>query len=317
MLPRMVAVRSLHRPLLAALAMAAGLSLATSASSATARSSHPAPVCVVWAGHPRCVAWHLADTWSRPPAIYVNSWRPWSSQSSIVATAAWFRTGSTLLALYPGYKVPLPSALPRGPEMVPPTARGSLLATFNGGFYEVDAAGGFYTNGTLYAPLRPGLATVVRRTNGRVDVVAWTGGARPPAGVLLARQNLPLLVAAGRPTPASADNAAWGLTLYGVPAVWRSALGVDAAGNLVYAAAPDLTSSMLAALMVQLHCVRAMELDINPEWPVLITYGGPGAAAPLMQTPNPNQIPTRYLSVSTKDFFAVYRTSTPGAPQPW
>ncbi|MGC8498179.1 MAG: phosphodiester glycosidase family protein [Acidimicrobiales bacterium] len=305
------------RRLLAALSVGA-LTLSAGAASAAPVGArvHP-PVCVVWSGHLRCTPWHPVDTWASVTSVLITSWRPWSSQSTIVATAAWFNARSTLLALYPGYKVPGPSALDRGPEMVPPSARRSLLATFNGGFYEVDAAGGFFAHQTLYAPMRRGLATVVRYRSGRVDVMTWTGGPRPPATVVLARQNLPLLVAAGRPTPASADNAAWGVTLYGAPAVWRSALGVDASGNLVYAAAPGLTSSMLAALMVQLHCVRAMELDINPEWPVLITYGGPGAAGATMQTPNPNQIPTRYLAVSTKDFFALYASRTPGAPQPW
>lgn len=227
------------------------------------------------------------------------------------------RSATTQIALYPGYKGPGDTALPRGPEMVPTQARGRLLATFNSGFYEADHAGGFYVNHTLYFAMVRGEATLVRYTNGTVDVVTWRGGARPGPNVLMARQNLTLLVANSRPTPLAANNAAWGLTLHGAPAVWRTALGVDAAGNLIYAAAPAQTSWSLAHVMVELGCVRAMELDINPEWPIFVTYGAPGAASPTLDVPNPNQIPGRFLYSSTKDFFALYSATSPGAAQPW
>jgi Phosphodiester glycosidase len=283
--------------------------------------SRPAPVCVAGAttgAPPVCTPWRARDTWAGASApVYTTTFAPNRAQPQVLAHAAWIRSSSTDLALYLGYKGPGPTSLPRGPEMVPPQVRSRLLATFNSGFYEMDAAEGFYVNHTLYFPMIDGQATVERLTNGRVDIVRWTGGPRPAGNVVMARQNMPLLVNAGRPTPLSADNAAWGSTLGGVPAVWRSALCVDAQGNLTYAAAPDQTSASLAAVMVQLHCVRAMQLDINPEWPIFVVYGGPGAASPAMAVANPNQIPTRFLYVSTKDFFAVYLSRRPGEPQPW
>lgn len=277
-----------------------------------AANGHPARTAEV------CAPWRARDRWAgASPPVETTVFRPDPAQPAVVAYAAWINSATTDLALYPGYEGPGPTALPRGPEMVPPSARARLLAAFNAGFYEHDAAGGFYVNHTLYYPMIDGLATVVRFSDGRVDVVRWTGGPHPPPDVVMARQNLPLLVNAGRPTPLSADNAAWGLTLGGVPAVWRSALGIDAHGNLIYAAAPAQTSATLAAVMVRLHCVRAMELDINPEWPIFVTYGGPGAASPLLAVDNPNQIPTRFLTVTTKDFFAVYVSRRPGEPEPW
>ena len=100
-------------------------------------------------------------------------------------------------------------------------------------------------------------------------------------------------------------------------AVWRSALGVDAQGNLIYAAAPLQTGQSMAVIMSRLHCVRAMELDINPEWPIMVTYGQRGAGSPQLFVPNPNQIPGRFLYTSTKDFFAVFTSTHPGEPQPW
>ncbi len=265
-----------------------------------------------------CSVWTARDVWSGSPAsVYTTSFAPLAAQPAVKAYASWIRTSSTDLALYLGYEGPGATALPRGPEMVPPSSTSRLLATFNSGFYEQDQAAGFYVNHTLYFPMVKGLATVVRYTNGSVDVVAWSGGARPGADVVMARQNLSLLVNNARPTPTASNNAAWGLTLHGAPAVWRTALGIDAHGNLVYVAVSDVTAAQLAQAMVELHLVRGMELDINPEWPIFVTYAAAGAKGPSLDVPNPNQIPNRFLYSSTKDFFALYVSNRPGEAQPW
>ena len=279
----------------------------------------PTSVCVpTQAAAPTCAVWTARDVWSGTPAsIYTTSFTPFPAQPTVKAYASWIRTSSTDLALYLGYEGPGATTLPRGPEMVPPSSTSRLLATFNSGFYEQDQAAGFYVNHTLYFPMLKGLATVVRYTNGTVNVVSWTGGARPGANVVMARQNLPLLVNNAQPTPAASNNAAWGLTLHGAPAVWRTALGIDVNGNLVYVAVSNVTAAQLAQTMVELHLVRGMELDINPEWPIFVTYAAPGAKSPSLDVPNPNQIPNRFLYSSTKDFFAVYVANRPGEAQPW
>jgi hypothetical protein len=262
--------------------------------------------------------WTEADTWDAgPPAILTTTFRPDPTQPGVTAYAAWIRTSGAQLALYPGYKGPGPTGLDRGPEMVPAAARTSLLATFNSGFYEADSAGGFYTHGTLYFPMIDGLATVVAYRDSRVDVIDWTGGPDPGPDVVMARQNLPLIVDGGEPTPSLDTSFKWGVTLHGALAVWRTALGVDAEGNLIYLAAPNQTAPTLARALVEAGAVRGMELDINPAWPIFVTYGGPGAASPALFVPNPNQVPNRFLYSSTKDFFAVYVRSAAAAGPPW
>jgi hypothetical protein len=258
------------------------------------------------------------DTWQGgTPAILTTTVRPDPADPGITAYVAWIRASSTQLALYPGYKGPGSTNLDRGPEMVPISARASLLATFNSGFYESDAAGGFYTHGTLYFPMIDGLATVVAYTDGRIDVVDWSGGPKPGPDVVTARQNLSLMVDSGQATAAVSVASNWGLTLHGAPAVWRTALGVDRGGNLIYVAAPAETAPSLAHLLVDVGAVRAMELDINPEWPIFVTYSGSGATGPSLFVPNPNQIPNRFLYPSTKDFFAVYVRGASSTEPPW
>jgi hypothetical protein len=262
--------------------------------------------------------WAPVDNWSPgPPAILTTTFRPDPARPDVVAYAAWIRTGATQLALYPGYKGPGSTTLDRGPEMVPQAAWPDLLATFNSGFYEEDSAGGFYVHGTLYFPMVDGLATVVAYADGSVDVVDWHGGATPGPGVVMARQNLPMLVDGGHPTATASVPADWGVTLGGVPDVWRTGLGVDAHGNLLYVAAPDQSAASLARILVAVGAVRAMQLDINPEWPIFVTYAGAGATAPTLFVPNPNQIPNRFLYPSTKDFFAVYQRLPGVVAQPW
>ena len=62
----------------------------------------------------------------------------------------------------------------------------------------------------------------------------------------------------------------------------------------------------LASIMIHAGAVRAMELDINAEWPSFITYTGPHAAGAANILPGMAQSPERYLTPDDRDFFAVY-----------
>jgi hypothetical protein len=263
--------------------------------------------------------WHRASRWAgNPPALLVTTLQFNPNDSTDTAYIAWVRGARTQLALYPGDKNPPSTNLPRGPMQVPPFARGRLVAAFNSGFYLNDAPGGFFVNGHLYSPMRAGLATVVQYRNGQLDITSWHGGRRPAANIVMARQNLDLFVDAGYVNPALDASQRWGSTLHGAPAVWRTGIGVDRHGNLLYVAAPNQTAPTLARLLVRAGAVRAMQLDINPAWPIFVTYAGAGAHNPSLFVPNPQQVPDRFLFTSTKDFFAVYlRTATTVANEPW
>jgi uncharacterized protein YigE (DUF2233 family) len=94
-------------------------------------------------------------------------------------------------------------------------------------------------------------------------VTAWHGGPDAGPGVTFARQNLPLIVNHGRPNPNLSDGPEWGATRGNAVLGWRSAVGVDRHGNLIYAPADDQTVGSLAAIMIRAGAVRAMELDID------------------------------------------------------
>jgi Phosphodiester glycosidase len=246
--------------------------------------------------------WHPAG-----PGVLVTEFRTELDYPRIVAYVAWFDHTRTSVAWYPGRYEP-PNAPVRGPIEVPFGQRWRLLATFNGGFIHTDGNNGSSINGMGYEPLRDGLATLVQYRNGRVDVRSWTGGPVAPKTIAFARQSLPLIVDNGRLNPALNDSSQWGFTLGNAVRVWRTGAGIDRRGNLIYAAADSQTVITLARILQRAGAVRAMQLDINPEWPTLITYThSHGAIDPTKIVPNVQQPSTRYLVPDDRDFFAVYR----------
>ena len=240
------------------------------------------------------------------PAIRTAEYRPSRDYPRIVAYLAWVDHRQTQLALYPGRYQP-PSHQPRGPMMVPSGQRWRLLATFNSGFTWDDGRGGFALDGRSYTPLSKGMGTLVGYRDGRVDIVSWRGGTGPGPIVAFARQNLPLIVDHGRPNPNLSDSQQWGYTLGNAVMVWRSAVGIDRHGNLIYAAADHQTVRTLAAILVRAGAVRAIELDINAEWPTFNVYAHYGGNDPSKLVPNSMQAATRYLSPDDRDFFVIYR----------
>ncbi|HME03674.1 MAG TPA: hypothetical protein VKG38_11685 [Solirubrobacteraceae bacterium] len=239
------------------------------------------------------------------PPILVSTLRDQPEYPRVVAGLAWINTKRTTLTLDPGRLEPS-VPIPRGAMEVPTAARSRLLATFNSGFKLSDSHGGFAVNGHTYAPLRDGQGTLVGYEDGRVDVVDWRYGASIPRGVAFARQNLPLIVYEGRPSPEIANDSEWGATVGNAILVWRSAIGVDKHGNLIYAAGEDQTVASLARALIRAGAIRAMELDINSYWVTFNTYGAPGAEDPSKLLEGMERPATRYLEADDRDFFAVY-----------
>jgi hypothetical protein len=247
----------------------------------------------------------FADGPSHPPVL-VTSFRSDPNYPQMVAGVAWIDHKQTTTWLYPGISEPSVSLPSRGPEEVPMSKRHGLVATFNSGFKLADSQGGFAEGRHTYAPMQPHIATFIRYRNGRVDIRSWAGGTDAGSRITYARQNLPLIVNHGRQNPNLSDGPEWGATLGNAIRVWRSGVGIDRHGNLIYAAANDQTVGSLAAILIRAGAVRAMELDINTYWTSFITYRYPGARHPANLLASMDRSPERYLTPDDRDFFAVY-----------
>ena len=135
-------------------------------------------------------------------------------------------------------------------------------------------------------------------------------------GVTTVLQNLVPIVDNGQPAPDATyhDSQIWGATLGANTVVARSGVGVTASGALVYVAGPALTARSLAESLQRAGAVRAMTLDINPEW-VTFNFFAHSAVNPLLVTPSKlypqmQRPANRYLGPTheSRDFFMV---STP------
>jgi hypothetical protein len=242
------------------------------------------------------------------PAVLVTTYRSDPTYPRMVAGLAWVDQRKAKVFLIPGRYEP-PGSGPRGPMMVPLSDRSQLLATFNSGFRMEDITGGFYANGHLWKPLVKGMATAVGYGNGLMNVIPWAGGPTPGPGVVFARQNLPMIVQNGHPNPNLSDSSQWGATLGNAIRVWRSGLGIDKYGNLIYAAADQQTVGSLAQILIHAGAVRAMETDINYEWVTFISYAAPNGHMPTKLLGGIDHGGTRYLVPDDRDFFAVIARS--------
>jgi hypothetical protein len=252
-------------------------------------------------------SWQSIVSLHGQPAIQAAFLRPDAEHTSYLVGVAWLNQKLVKMVLHPGYRVPGTSGLSQ-PSQVPNSDRSRLLATFNSGFTMIDANGGYWQDGKSIVPLHSGAASMVLYKNGHMDVVKWTA-ANPGPDVAAVRQNLGLLVNNGVITPDvdSTTTTTWGATLGNKTYVWRSAVGVRKDGSLVFVVGASLSVRTLANIVHDAGAVRAMELDINPQWTNFITYThpSPGVAVPHMLTKDEQANPYRYLEPSSRDFVAV------------
>jgi hypothetical protein len=242
---------------------------------------------------------------ARPPAL-LTTFRSDPEYPQFVAGVAWLDSTRTELEYVPGTAEPPEPLEERGNGEVPAHLRRRLVATFNGGFPLETSNAGLIYRGKVKEAMVNGIATIVRYRDGHTDIVKWNHGAGAPANVWFAKQNLPPIIYEGKLNPNLSDGPAWGETVNNAVRVWRSGLGIDAHGNLMYAAANYQTVESLAKVLQRAGAVRAIELDINEDWTSFISYRHPGGLEPSNLLPEMYRSPERYLSPDERDFFAVY-----------
>lgn len=240
------------------------------------------------------------------PALYTAFFRPDPHYPSVVAGVAWIRARSTIAHLVGGTREPGGHRWPGGAH-VPPSDIPKLVATFNSGWKMSDTHGGFYLAGASAGQLRAGQASLVIDDSGAATVGQWARDVSMDPHVVAVRQNLALIVDHGRPVAGLAANSGqrWGSYENQHQYTWRSGVGVDAAGNLIYVAGANLTLPTLALALADAGVVRAMELDIHS---ALVSFASwtpsaPGHVVPTKLLPGMERPADRYLTADQRDFF--------------
>ena len=244
------------------------------------------------------------------PAIQVGFLRPDAQHTSYLAGIAIMQSSLLKFVQHPGFSEPGNMAKLGSSDQLQGSDLVGLAATFNSAFKIKDSLGGYYQNGVFVRPLVTGKAALVIYSDGQLDIGSWGSEVKMNSTVASVRQNLSLLIDNGVVTPNLNLSvlAKWGWTVKNAHFVWRSGIGVDAGGNVIYVAGNSLSVQSLADLLKTAGAVRAMELDINQDWISYMWY--PRSATNVIKDPIKlvafTRPPRRYFSPSSRDFFAVY-----------
>lgn len=187
-----------------------------------------------------------------------------------------------------------------------------VVAVFNGAFKQAAKGGGAMVDHVVLEPMLRGYMTIALNAAGRWEMGVW--GARnfptPGFGAIALRQNLAPLVQHGALTAAAQTSnwKFWGDPINENPLTARTGIGLDAQGNLIYVAtmtgvlAPTLARALIAA-----GALTAMQLDINPYWPILGASPSPlhknGVFS--VQLPGAEHNASIYASGWERDFFVA------------
>ncbi|HMC38389.1 MAG TPA: phosphodiester glycosidase family protein [Acidimicrobiales bacterium] len=244
--------------------------------------------------------------------MYEAQFRADTIYTSEITSAVWIDPLLIKVSMVPGRTEP-GGTWPH-PPYITPAELPAVAGAFNGGFRFQDAHGGFYLDGRPAVPLRTGAASLVIYNDGRVNVGSWGTDVTMTPKVSAVLQNLVLMVDGGVLSPSATynDTRVWGSTLGANVVVARSGVGVTASGALVYVAGPALTARTLAESLQRAGAVRAMTLDINPEWVTFNFFSHPDPSNPSLVVPsklypNMQRSASRYLGPTeeSRDFFML------------
>jgi hypothetical protein len=244
------------------------------------------------------------------PLLYTAYFRPDPAHPSVVAGVAEMRAGGSVAHLVAGTREPGGSGWPENAQ-VPASAVPSLVATFNSGFMMRDISGGFYADGRTVGSLVDGQASLVIDRQGNATVAQWGRDVAMNPNIAAVRQNLALVVDGGNPVGGLDVNAhgKWGSASSQLQYTWRSGVGVDAAGNLIYVAGNGMTLTTLATSMVDAGIVRGMQLDIHTGMQSFASWqpdAGGHSSTPTKLLPGMTRPADRYLVADQRDF--IYLT---------
>lgn len=237
--------------------------------------------------------------------------RPDQDRSYAITTIIQVDMSKMKIGAVAGIKQPGGPVGKPGPGVVPKdiVENGSLVAAFDGGFQYRDGEYGMIVGSTTYLPLKNDLATAVGYSDGSMKIIHYNGQ-NLGNKVVFIRQNCPMLVENGELAAADVKNKKlWGRTPSAAIYTWRSGMGINKEGNLLFAVGNNLTPETLAAALKSAGAVNAMQLDINPFWVRfnIFTPTGAGKYSSTTLTKDLKNGQEAYLNGDDKDFFYLYK----------
>ena len=240
--------------------------------------------------------------------IWATSIRPLAEAGSVVASVVEIDQTHLRAGLFNGAEEP--GGTWKRANRVPAELQPALLAAMNGGFRFEHIKGGYKTEGVEVKPLKLGDATLAVGTDGHLALGEFGRDIKDDGSWISLRQNLILIVDHGKSqVQKGIDQGVWWGADYGNAVyVPRSAACQMADGRLAYVLVGKVNATQLAQSLINIGCVKGMQLDINGTWPVFFTFG-PDDTGNLIGHFVDKRMggnPYRYLKGSTKEFFAFF-----------
>lgn len=260
----------------------------------------------------------------RPVVLYKTMVHPDPRRSFAVLAVIAIALEAFELHLVAGTHEPSSYRVPRAERtgLIDPGDADELVAAFNGGFRATHGQYGMMLDGVEYLPPRPVACTLARYDGGELRIGTWTRLEPTRSVMTYYRQTPPCLVEDGV-THARLQHdeyaKGWGATVSGDTVIRRSAVGLDASGQVLYYGLGDgLTAQAIARGMKAVGADAAALLDVNYSYPRFLLYRqpAPGAKPVAVAAIIPTleyQRDEYVIRPSRRDFFYLTRTADESA----
>lgn len=252
--------------------------------------------------------WTLIASAGGHPALWATSIRPFPAAGGVVASMAVIDQTYLRAGLFNGDEEPGGDWV--RDDRVPPELYASLVAAMNSGFRFEHISGGYVTEGRTLKALRDGDATIAIGRDGKMVIGALGRDLFDDGTWVSLRQNLMLMVDGGVSTvntPAT-QGVWWGADYGREVYVNRSAVCELADGRLAYLMVGKVDAAQMAQSLINVGCLKAVQLDINGTWPNFFTFGhnADGSVQPVFLDRRMGSNTYRYIRGSAKEFFAFF-----------
>nr|PZN26400.1 MAG: hypothetical protein DIU78_07845 [Pseudomonadota bacterium] len=161
------------------------------------------------------------------------------------------------------------------PAKIPEEHHDTLLAAFNGGFMTEHGGYGMKLDGVVIVSPKPDVCSLVRYTDGSMQIATWKRLADREPEMLWYRQAPPCMVQDGKLHPGLVVGAMrrWGATLDGETVIRRSAVGLSADRRILYVSITNHTTArVLADGLRHAGAVDIAQMDVNWSYPKFVLY---------------------------------------------
>ena len=206
--------------------------------------------------------------------------------------------------------------------LIPSAHDEELLGAFNGGFMTEHGGFGMKIDGVTLVKPKPNACTVAVYNDDAVRIAPWRDISADEAKMRWFRQAPECMWAADKLHPGlqGGKGLKWGATLDGETVIRRSAIGINAARDILYVSITNHTSARVLADGMH-HCgaVDVAQLDVNWSYPKFVTFeatdGGTERRAVALAD-GFEYSPDEYIrKKQRRDFFYLMRSDT-GLPAP-